>query len=211
MNTQTHLLLGAACLAPVSVSGEPATRTVRWLCAAALLGSFLPDASLYAMWLVGKASGVADQVLFSDWYYRDSWQRAGAVSNSLPMLAALLAVAWWQGGRFGRRALDAPLFASLVVTVAMAALIHVATDFPLHHDDGRPHFWPFSDWIFRSPVSYWDPEHHGNLWAPVEIVLALVLAFLLWRRFGSRVVRAVLLLAVASYLVVGAYWASAFG
>jgi len=56
-------------------------------------------------------------------------------------------------------------------------------DFLLHHDDGRAHFWPVTNWIFQSPVSYWDGRHYGNIVGPIEILASLVCCVVLWRRF----------------------------
>jgi len=53
----------------------------------------------------------------------------------------------------------------------------------LHHDDGRAHFWPVTNWIFQSPVSYWDRRHYGDIVGPIEIGMSLVCCVYLWRKF----------------------------
>ncbi|MFT6146912.1 MAG: hypothetical protein ACJAV2_004808, partial [Myxococcota bacterium] len=39
---------------------------------------------------------------------------------------------------------------------------------------------------FESPVSYWDPEHYGLFWIPIELVLYAGCLAVLWRRHPSR-------------------------
>ncbi|MFN0043423.1 MAG: hypothetical protein ACKVSF_09450, partial [Alphaproteobacteria bacterium] len=85
-------------------------------------------------------------------------------------------------------------------------LLHIAGDFPLHIDDAHAHFWPLSDWRFRSPVSYWDARHYGQLWAPFEAALAVAMIAVLWRRYDARWVRAALALGALSYLAVPVYF-----
>jgi len=84
---------------------------------------------------------------------------------------------------------------------------------PLHVDDAHAHFWPFSDWRFVSPVSYWNPGYYGHIWAPIEGALALALALIavLWLRFQPRWVRAALVLAALSYVAVPAYFSVMHG
>ena len=192
---------------------------------AAVLGSIAPDASLFIMWGTAKFAGVPEAVIWREWYFADSWQYLSALTNSLPVFLMIAAIAFFAGGRWGsgwvRNSSMAAastkieqsvghFWATLSLIFASAALLHVVTDFPLHHDDGRPHFWPFSDWIFRSPVSYWDPAHYGDLWSIFEIALAFVLLLVLWRRFNRTLVRSVLIVIGLSYVAMTAYWWLAF-
>jgi len=54
------------------------------------------------------------------------------------------------------------------------ALSHVAIDVVSHHEDAWAILWPLSDRRWRSPVSYWDHEHHARTWATVEVAALLV-------------------------------------
>jgi len=54
-----------------------------------------------------------------------------------------------------------------------SASLHMLCDLPVHHDDGHRHFLPISNWRFESPVSYWDPEHFGLVFAALELIFAL--------------------------------------
>lgn len=221
MNTQTHVLLACAILATPVVSGRVKKITTAMIAGAAIVGALLPDASLFVMWGIAKARGIPESVVWREWYYSDFWQQIGAVSNSLPLFLTVAIVAWWAGGRFrviadsnsdltpSRRRLNNG-WPRLLLVLSNAALMHVICDFPLHHNDGHPHFWPFSNWIFSSPVSYWDPAHHGRIWSVIEMVLAAVLIAILWRRFKQVFVRTVLVLVASSYLIVIGYWWLAF-
>lgn len=49
-------------------------------------------------------------------------------------------------------------------------LLHTAFDIPLHYDDGPRIFYPFSDYRFMSPVSYWDVNHYARYVIPIELL-----------------------------------------
>lgn len=198
MNTQTHLLLGAALFArPLNLS----------VSAGGILGSLFPDISLFVMWGWSKARGLDERTIWRETYWDPGWQLAGTITNSAP-LYALFALGLGLMGRQLR--ISAPAFGGFAMAFVLAALVHIGTDFPLHHDDARANFWPISDWVFRSPVSYWDPRYHGHVWSGIELVLAGTLILVLWRRFPAARVRALLVLAGTSYAVVAHHWATSF-
>lgn len=222
MNTRTHLLLACAVLVPVvtqvSVVGKrhydllqnkstlrSSTLGVRSIAVAALLGALIPDISLFVMWGVAKSQGIAEAVIWQDWYYSELWQRAGAITNSIPVYLIIAIVSWLllSQRRFS-------WISHWLLIFSLAALLHVFSDFPLHHDDGHPHFWPFSQWIYRSPVSYWDPAHHGQIWSIIELGIAVALIWLLWRRFTELLTRSLLMIARFSYAAMIGYWWLAF-
>ena len=152
MNTPAHILLGAAAFG---------RNKGPWVLGAAMMGSAAPDLSLYV--LAGTSLfilGISPETVFGTLYYSDAWQTVFAVDNSFLVWAALLVLAAWQRSDWA-------------IAFCAAGLLHVALDFPLHHDDGRPHFWPLSDWVYASPFSYWDPRQ-GGLWiGPIEVGLSL--------------------------------------
>ena len=182
MNTPAHLLIGAAAF------GRGRPRSVIW---AAMLGGLLPDLSLYL--LAGTSLfllNIPPRVVFDELYFSDLWQTIFAIDNSFfvwgsLLLAALLSKRPW------------------AIALCAAALLHVLCDFPLHHDDGRAHFWPLSSWVFESPFSYWD-RRQGAFWiAPVEAALAFVAAIILWRQRQGFILAIVtgLLLAAEFWIV----------
>ncbi len=87
------------------------------------------------------------------------------------------------------------------MVLAGAALLHVAADFPLHHNDGHTHLWPLSNWKFVSPVSYWDPAHYGNFVRPFELLLGITCLIVLYRRFNTRWVRVLCVIGIAAYFL----------
>lgn len=163
MNTPAHLIFGAAAFA------RPATTAVTL---SALFGALLPDLSLYV--LVGWAllvQNIPPQIVFGQLYFSDLWQRIFSIDNSVILWGMVGAIALWRGWACG-------------IAFAGAGLLHISLDFALHHDDGRAHFWPLTDWVFASPFSYWDSDHGGHVIAPLEGGICIVLVAVLWRRFG---------------------------
>ena len=133
--------------------------------AAIVAGALIPDLAIMAFYAWHSLLGTPESVIWSREYYRPFWQGLIDSFNSIPLLALAIVACL-----LARRPLLLALFASM--------LLHCLGDLPLHHDDAHRHFFPFSDWRFASPVSYWDPAHHGRLVGALEI--AAVLAASAW-------------------------------
>ncbi|MEL6957645.1 MAG: cobalamin biosynthesis protein CobQ [Pseudomonadota bacterium] len=189
MNTPAHLIIG------LSAFGKPDAPKVTL---AALTGAILPDLSLYL--LAGThlfVLGTSPEVVFNELYFSDLWQTIFKIDNSF--------LIWGVG-----LGLALAMRSAWAVALCGAALLHIGLDFPLHHDDGRAHFWPLTDWIFQSPVSYWDPRHYGGLVGAAEIVLCLALCAWLWSRFRGLVMRLLIVSLALAELVPGILWAIMF-
>ncbi|MAS41985.1 MAG: cobalamin biosynthesis protein CobQ [Rhodobacteraceae bacterium] len=185
MNTPAHLIFAAAAFA------RPGQRKRNL---AALAGGLAPDFALFL--LIGWASfveGRSPPQIFREDYVSALWQGIFRVDNSIPLWGALLA-----GALVARR--------PLLAVFAGAALLHLAFDLPLHNSDARPHFWPLSDWVFRSPLSYWNPARHGGLVGAVEIAACVALCALLWRRFETWPARALIGAGLLAELAPGLIW-----
>lgn len=180
MNTPTHLLVSAALLAR---PGAPKRN------AALIAGALIPDLAMFAMTAWALGAGLSGPEIWGDVYYRPFWQTVFAVTNAAPLFAAAALA-----GMLAKR--------DWLWIFAASALAHVALDLPVHHDDGHPHFWPFTLWIFESPVSYWDPRHYGAWLGAFEIALAVALVVLLWRRFERPLPRAAIAVVAVSDLSV---------
>ncbi|KIN63895.1 hypothetical protein Z946_2777 [Sulfitobacter noctilucicola] len=189
MNTPAHLLIGAA------VFGKRGERQLVW---AALAGALLPDLSLYVLAGVSMhLLNIPPRVVFDELYFSDLWQAVFAVDNSFIVWGALFVLALWRQSRWA-------------MALTGAALLHLALDFPLHHDDGRPHLWPMTDWIFESPISYWD-RAHGALWiAPVEATVALICGGVILMRRPGWWLGLLTIALVAAELMVARIWMFVF-
>lgn len=182
MMTQTHLILGLTAFGKANQTK---------VTAAALAGAMLPDLSLYLM--AGThlfVLGTAPEIVFGQLYFSEAWHSIFRIDNSLVLwgIALVLAVMWR---------------APVVIALCGAAVLHILLDFPLHHDDGRAHFWPMTTWIFESPVSYWDADHFGHVVGPLEVALALGCCVILWRRFVGLWMRVLICVLGALEMVSG--------
>jgi hypothetical protein len=177
-------------LIAASLFARPDKPALTWV---AVAGGLLPDLSLYLLvfWSLGVRGESTDKV-FGENYFSADWQRIFSIDNSFFVWALVIAI-----GLYAKR--------EWVWVLGVACIVHVLADFPLHHDDGRAHFWPVSDWVFQSPVSYWDVNHHAGIVAPLEGLLCILLYVYLFWKFRTRRARQVLFgcLAVPA-LIVGA-------
>lgn len=185
MNTPAHLMIGLAVCArrKVSHSGKFAA-----------LGSLLPDLSLYL--LAGAALfifNIPAERVFGDLYFSPEWQTVFAIDNSFIIWVLIFAAA------LTMRHLP-------MIALSGAGLLHLATDFPLHNEDARRHFWPISDWVFESPLSYWDSHHHAAAVAPFGLLAILIAAAVLWVRWPSWRIRALVLTACIAEIWVVRQW-----
>lgn len=168
MNSPAHLIFGLALF------GKPECKAIT---CAALAGAMIPDLSLYLMagWEL-QVKGTDPQVVFGQMYFSEAWQSVFRIDNSFILWGLLLV--------FGIMAKS-----RVVIALAGAALMHLALDFPLHNDDARAHFWPVTNWVFESPLSYWDPAHHGRTVGMVEVAMVLATCIYAWRKFTSKITR----------------------
>ncbi|MEM6310198.1 MAG: cobalamin biosynthesis protein CobQ [Pseudomonadota bacterium] len=185
MNTPAHLLVGAALFA---------RKDIRQSGKLALFGSLLPDLSLYL--LAGTSLfllQIPPQRVFDELYFSEAWQSIFAIDNSFLIWGLILAIAlFWKRLAW--------------VAFAGAGLVHIVTDFAMHNDDARPHFWPLSDWVFESPFSYWDSDHNAAMLAPFTLLAVLISAWVLWKRWPNWGVRIAVLIGCGIEIWVVRQW-----
>jgi hypothetical protein len=162
-----------------------------------VIGSILPDVPIFAFYTWAKlVERLPEPEIWSRAYL--GWKGAWTIDllHSAPVVLAALLLAW----RLGLPRLTA-CFAGMA--------LHVPEDFFFHSEDAHRHFFPFSDWRFHSPVSYWDPSHYGRIVAPLEMIAVFVGCIVLFRRYESRAARWVIAAVMAMYgLFLGyAIWA----
>ena len=164
MNTPAHVAINLFMLGQ-----KPAGTACHPRAAAIVAGAVLPDLAMIGFYAWHLARGTAEAQIWSVEYYRPAWQAWFDSFNSIPIVLLLMLLTWRT-----RRYLWLALFSSM--------LLHLLCDLPVHHDDAHRHFFPFSDWRFASPVSYWDPAHHGYWFGLFEIGIVTGALVYLWRR-----------------------------
>lgn len=191
MLTTTHVLVAGGVLS------RP---TQRWFQAtAAWLGGLAPDLSVFAMVGVVRATTRNANL----WrrpdgaYWSEPWQTLSAISNSFPLYLALLAAGWW----VSRAAERIRAWGVAVMLFAGGALLHLSLDLPVHTDDAHIHFWPFSDWRFHSPVSYYRRSHYGEIVGGIEMIAGVALAALIVWRFRAWPVRVLAIVLTLPYFI----------
>ena len=164
MNTPTHIVVNGLLL------GRGRFARCAW---PITFGALLPDSSILAFYLYERFwKGLTERTIWSQAYFLPQWQALFDGFHSLPLIAlAALAALHRKSDR-------------LLACFASMAL-HVALDLPFHNEDAHGHFWPLTSWRFRSPLSYWDPNHHGRWIAAIEVTAAVAACVVLWRR-GER-------------------------
>jgi membrane-bound metal-dependent hydrolase YbcI (DUF457 family) len=190
VNTQTHVLMGAALFGSAASSGQTL---------AAAAGGLAPDLPMIAMVLGARwIMRHSPREIFGTLYFSPSWQGWLAPWHSIPFWVAGSATSWAAG-------------TGAALAFAASGLAHVVCDFFLHHTDAHRQFWPFSDWRFRSPLSYWDNAHHGRLIRALELVLAASFSALLIYQHASPTWLVGLGAILALYAMQIAYFLRALG
>ncbi len=217
MMTQTHVLVAAALLAGPE---RPARQNM-----AVIAGALFPDLAIFALYGWSKLAGIPEDTLWRVIYFSEPAQTITAFGNSAPLYALLMILGLalvkrdvsltYATGPSGTGTGVAHYVSAgttnVVVLFSLAALTHLAGDFPVHVNDAHRHLWPVSDWRFVSPVSYWDPRHHGGTFALIEAAAGLALAVVLFRRFRALWVRSAMLILALAYVAVPAYFVIVLG
>jgi len=178
MNTPAHIVVNAVILGRGRWHSQ-------WFSITA--GALLPDLPMFGFFLYQRlVVGTADATIWSQTYFEPDWQALFNSFHSLPLIALGAFIAW--------RCHSAPWLAFFA-----SMSLHGLADLPLHNDDGHAHFFPVSNWRFHSPVSYWDPTHHGAPAMMLEALAALVCALALMRKQRATPWRVIGALALATY------------
>jgi hypothetical protein len=162
--TPAHIVLNAYAL------GSGRFASFAWPIA---LGAVLPDLPMFLFYVYQRGwLSLPERMIWTKTYFLPHWQSFFDAFNSLPLFALGAVLAW-----------RAKRYAWLACLASMA--LHGGADLLVHHEDAHGHFWPLSAWRFRSPVSYWDPRHHGRVFAVFELASSIAVSAALWRRGGS--------------------------
>jgi hypothetical protein len=184
MNTPAHVALSLLIL------GRPDTAPILW---PVIGGALLPDLPIMGFYWVEKVlRNTPERIIWTEAYYQPGWQNLIDVFNSLPLMGLGLGIC-----------LSMRYTPGILLFVSM--ILHILGDLPLHHDDAHRHFFPFSDWRFISPVSYWDPRHHEQVVTVLEILGVLVSCGILFFQYETVAGKFSLGLLGGSYLAYFVY------
>ena len=187
MNTQTHIIMGAALF------GRPAPR----LAIAGALGGLIPDLPMLIIIIGLRVLGYPLSEIFGKIYWEYWWQVSNAIGHSFILWGAVLIISLLAKDRN---------WAGFGVALSGSALLHSIIDFLCHRDDAHMHFWPLTEWRFRSPISYWDNAYYGTQFSLFEAALGLVFIIVLWRRYSQKWIKALLALSAIAYAAVPAFF-----
>ncbi|NEP17652.1 MAG: hypothetical protein F6J97_12220 [Leptolyngbya sp. SIO4C1] len=189
MNTPSHIILNLAILGRRS---QP-----QWNPHIAL-GAFIPDAAMFVFYGWTRViRDLPERQIWGTLYYDPTWQTIFDLWNSIPL--ALLGVAT---GLWLRRRRQTQMLGSAIALCCASIILHCLEDLPTHREDAHRHFWPLSNFRFESPISYWDPNHYGDIFAPIELAIVLLSSLYVFRLVRSRWGRG-LLIAVNIFLCLG--------
>lgn len=148
---------------------------------AGAVGAAFPDTPAFvaAAYYFGEFDSMPREQLLEAIYFTGPFGATGSALHSIVPVGSLLALYWALGlGRFDRR--------RMLLWFLLGWAGHTIVDFLTHVDDLRPLFWPFSDWRWSSPVSYYNPRYYGREFMLVSHASMLaIVAVLSWRRIHA--------------------------
>lgn len=153
MNTPSHAILNLTLLGKTIY---PQTNLI------IVLGGILPDIPIFIFYGWAKLiAKIPENKIWSEAYYDPIVQDLVALFHSIPLAVIGLIIAIFFEWK-------------MIQVFCLSLILHSLLDLPVHNDDAHRHFFPFSNYRFISPLSYWDPKHYGNIVAFVEIILVLL-------------------------------------
>lgn len=189
MNTPAHATLNLLLIARRERDAVPVA-----------IGAVLPDTPMMAFYAVEKLlRRTPEPLIWGERYFDPLWQGAFDLFNSIPSLLVGLALVWFAGR------------SRWLLGLLGSMLLHSLLDLPLHAEDAHRHFWPFSEWRFASPVSYWDPSRFGVWVFLFEAVVVFGGTAWLLRRYGRPLPRLLVLATAALYAVFVVYAVAVWG
>ncbi len=153
-----------------------------------LAGSLAPDfvVLIFTAWVLFM--GIPLEEAWDTYYFSDQMQPFFNLTHSFILWILVFLFAY--------------LFKKLkVVYFSLAGILHITLDLLVHHTDAYAHFYPISNWRFRSPVSYYEPGYYGNWISLVDIILFAIFSILIFRKLNSKWSRRVLVVLSSIYLI----------
>jgi hypothetical protein len=176
MNTQSHLIINSFAANKLYRNLDKTEEL------SVIGGALIPDSAMFVFFVYYSfIVGAPQDVMWKELFFQPSWQAVFSVGNSIPLFFLLLLVSIFLKNR-------------AFILLSFSVLLHIAGDFFVHADDAHSHFFPLSDFRFESPISYWDPNFHGQWVSIVEIVLVLICSYFIFRRFKSTPVRVLIVI-----------------
>jgi hypothetical protein len=180
MNTPSHAIINLAILGKKQ---HPEWNLL------AVAGGILPDIPIFLFYFWAKyMARLPPDTIWSKAYFEPAFQNIVALFHSIP----LAVIGWLIACYFGWQNLQL-LFLSMV--------LHSLGDLPVHNDDAHRHFFPFSNYRFISPLSYWDRNHYGSIVSVVEILLVMLSTYRVFGWVNSYVGKGLLILVNCFYLI----------
>lgn len=180
MNTPSHAIINLAIL------GRNQHSEWNLLIVA---GGILPDIPIFLFYFWAKyIARLPPATIWSESYFEPGVQNIIALFHSIP----LAVIGWLIAYYFGWQNLQF-LFLSMV--------LHSLGDFPVHNDDAHRHFFPFSNYRFISPLSYWDRNHYGSIVSFVEMLLVMLSTYKVFGLVNSYVGKGLLIAVNCFYLI----------
>ncbi|MBD2184728.1 hypothetical protein H6S82_26375 [Planktothrix sp. FACHB-1355] len=179
MNTPSHAILNLFFLGKKSL--PEANLTI-------FIGAILPDIPIFVLYGWAKLiARLPEKQIWSEVYYQAFWQNIVALFHSIP----LAFLGWFIAYKLGWQK---------VQILCISMVLHSLFDLPVHNDDAHRHFFPFSNYRFISPISYWDKKHYGGIVSVVEISLVLLASFPVFNLLQSWIGKGLLIAIDLVYL-----------
>lgn len=153
------------------------------------IGGILPDIPIFLFYFWAKfIAGMPEAQIWSEAYYAPATQNIVALFHSIP----LAAIAWIISSYLGWEKAQ---------ILCLSLILHSVGDLPVHHDDAHQHFYPFSNYRFISPFSYWDVNHYGSIVSSIELLLVLISTSFVFPMVQSWLGRILIVLVNLVYIV----------
>ena len=180
MNTPSHYILNLALLGQTIDSKHNI---------AIAIGAILPDLPIFIFYFVAKyLYKLPEGKIWSEAYYEPVWQNLVALFHSIPLAIVGIAIFYYLDWKPG-------------IILCISMVCHSLLDLPVHNDDAHRHFFPFSDYRFISPFSYWDVNHYGRIVALIELSLVLVVNPIVIGLLNSPVTKGIVIAIDLFYLL----------
>ena len=160
MITTTHAILNSALL------GRKEKPTYYW---PVIIGAVLPDIPMFlyfGFYFLNHSHIRVVPGYMNEYHFRQLWVDWG---HSIPLALGLTLISFFARFKSG-------------IYFSLSMFLHSLEDLPVHTEYAHRHFLPFTNFRYFSPISYWEPQHHASIVAPIEWVLVLISIAVLWRR-----------------------------